>query len=172
MSAGGCAFSWPRSLAAGHVGCTSALFILTGSKTPKPPPAAADRGCWLNCFVRDHLCHSAMLGENPRLSCGDITSSRCGFDLPPGTMSGKANHGVSHSGTGATSLAGRVGIGRRADRNPPSSGRISRQRSRALSPFADRLGPLVPLPLKPVPNSAACIISAKHGHDGGYAQFG
>ena len=129
----------------------------TISKTPKPPSASADEGYWLGCgrFFCDDFGHRPVLREYPAFSSWDISSGHRGFDLPPGAMSRETDHGVSNSGTGTAGLAGRVRIGRRADRDAPSGGCVPRQGSRTVTPFADRLGPLIALPLEPVPNCTA-----------------
>ena len=98
-----------------------------------------------------------MFRECPAFSSWDISRGRRGFDLSPSAMGRKADHGIPNAGTGAAALAGRVGICRRADRYSPSGRRMPRQRSRAVAPFADRLGPLIPPSLEPVPDSAARI---------------
>jgi hypothetical protein len=79
-------------------------------------------------------------------------------------MSGKADHGIPNAGAGTAGLAGGVRIGGGADRDASSDRRVSRQRSRAVTPVADRLGPLIAPPLEPVPNRFARIGSGKHGH--------
>jgi len=113
-----------------------------------------------------------MFRECPAFSSWDVSGGHRGLDLPPSPVRRKTDHGIPNPGTGAAGLAGRVGIGRRTDRYSPSGGRIPRQRSRAVTPLADRLGPLIPPSLEPVPNCAARVGSGEHGHDGGDAQFG
>src|SRR4029077_15437151 len=103
----------------------------------------ADRGCRLGCFVGDNLSQRAMLPEYPAFASWDIPGGQRRFDLSPGAMGRESNHGVPDPGTGAAGLAGRVEICRRANRNSPSGGRAPRQRSRAITPLTDRLGPLI-----------------------------
>ena len=85
-------------------------------------------------------------------------------------MGREADHRIPNLGASTAALAGRVRIRRGADRYTLSGGRIPRQRSRAVAPFADCLGPLIPPSLEPVPDCAARISSGKHGHDGGDSQ--
>ncbi len=59
-----------------------------------------------------------------------------------------------------------------ADRNAASGRCVPGQRSRAVPPFDDRLGPLIAPSLEPVPNCAASIGSGEHGHYGSDLQFG
>jgi hypothetical protein len=113
-----------------------------------------------------------VLREDPAFSSWDISGGCRGLDPSPGAMSGKANHGIPDPGAGTAGLAGRVRVRRRAHRNAPSGGRIPRQRSRAVAPFANRLGPLIPSSLEPVPNCATRISSGEYRHDGGDPQFG
>jgi hypothetical protein len=97
---------------------------------------------------------------------------RRGLDLPPSPVRRKTDHGIPNPGTGAAGLAGGVRIRRRTDCYPSSGGRISRQRSRAVPPFSDRLGPLIAPSLEPVPDGTTCIGTSEHGHDWGDVQFG
>ena len=48
-----------------HLGWVSDRTI---SKTPKPPPAAADEGYWLGCFFGNHLRHGPVMLERPAFS--------------------------------------------------------------------------------------------------------
>jgi len=89
------------------------------------------------------------------------------FNLLPSTMSGETDHGIPDAGAGSTGLAGGVGVGGGADRDASSRRRVSWQRGRAITPVADRLGPLIPFSLEAVPNRAARVGSGEHGHDGG-----
>src|SRR5580704_5219984 len=146
----------------------------TISKTPKPPSASADEGYWLGCcrLFCDDFRHRPVLREYPAFSSWDISSSHRGFDLPPGAMGRKTDHGVSNTGTGTAGLAGRVRIRRRANRYSPSGRGVPRQRRRSITPLTDRLGPLIAPSLEPVPDSATRVISGEHGHDGGDPQIG
>jgi hypothetical protein len=110
--------------------------------------------------------------ERPAFSSRDISGGHRGLDLTPRAVGREPNHGIPNPGACAATLASRVGICRRTDRYSPSGGRMPWQRNRAVTPFADRLGPLIRSPLEPVPNCAARIGSGEHGHDRGYAQFG
>src|SRR6202045_2549267 len=104
------------------------------------------------CLVGDDLGHRTMVGEYPGLARRHVSRRDGLLDLLPGAMSGETDHGVPNSGAGSAGLAGGVRIGGGADRNPSSSRRVSRQRGRAVTPIADCLGPLIALPLEPVPN--------------------
>ena len=143
----------------------------TISKTSKPPPAAADAGYWLGCFFGDDFGHSAMIPENPALSGWDLSGGCRGFDASPSAMGWKADHGVSNTGTGTAGLAGGVAVGRWANRYSPSSGGMPGWARSAVTPFADRLGPLIRPSFEPVPNCAR-IIAGEHGHDGGDPEVG
>ena len=95
------------------------------------------------CFVVKHLGHRAMIGEGPALAGRHVASGDRRLDSPPGAVGRETDHGIAWSGAGAAALAGRVGIGCRADRDPPAGWREPRQWGRAVTPFADRLRPLV-----------------------------
>jgi hypothetical protein len=123
------------------------------------------------CLVGDDLGHRPMITEYPGLARRHVSGGDGLLDLLPSAMSGETDHGPN-SGAGAAGLAGGVRICGGADRNASSGRRVSRQRSRAVTPVADRLGPLIALPLEPVPNRAAGIGSGEHGHDGGDPQLG
>jgi hypothetical protein len=138
----------------------------------KPPPAAADRGYRLGCFFGHDFGHLAMVPECPTFSSWDISGGHRRFDLSPGAMGRESNHGVPDSGAGAAGLAGRVRICGRADRYSPSGRRLPRQNGRAITPLADRLGPLIAPCLEPMPNRFARVGSGEHGHGGGDAQVG
>ena len=88
----------PKSEAKAEV-CHRSAELAT--KTPKPPPAAADEGYWLGCFFGDDFGHSAMIPENPAFSSWDVAGGRRGFDASPSAVGWKADHGVSKPGTGA-----------------------------------------------------------------------
>jgi hypothetical protein len=126
-------------------------------------------GC---CFFGDDLGHCPMFRECPAFSSWDVSGGRRGLDLPPSPVRRKTDHGIPNPGTGTAGLAGCVRICGRADRYSPSGGRIPRQRGRTITPFADRLGPLIAPSLEPVSNCAASIGSSEHGHDGGNPQLG
>ena len=113
-----------------------------------------------------------MVREGPAFPSRDVSGSHRGLDLPPGAVGGKAYHGIPNPCAGAAGLAGRVGLRRRTDRNSPSGRRTPRQRRRAVTPFADRLGPFIRPPFEPVPNGAARVGSGEHGHNGGDPQLG
>src|SRR5271163_1413076 len=113
-----------------------------------------------------------MVAESPACSSWDISGGRRGLDLPPGAMSGKAYHGIPNPGAGAAALTRRVRVRRRADRYSPSGRRVPRQRNLAITPFADRFGPLVPPPLEPVSVRFPGISSGENGHNRGDPQFG
>ena len=108
-----------------------------------------------------------MVLENPALSSWDISSSDRGPDLSPSAMSGKAYHGIPHQGAGAAAPAGRVRVRRRADRYSPSARRVPRQRSRPVTPLADRLAPFIASSLEPVTNCPTRIGAGEHGHKRG-----
>ena len=108
-----------------------------------------------------------MVLENPALSSRDISSSDRGPDLSPSAMSGKAYHGIPHQGAGAAAPAGRVRVRRRADRYSPSARRVPRQRSRPVTPLADRLAPFIASSLEPVTNCPTRIGAGEHGHKRG-----
>src|SRR5438309_9545286 len=98
-----------------------------------------------------------MLGKYPGLARRHVSGRDGLLDLLPSTMSRETDHGIPYAGAGAASLAGGVRVGRGADSDPFSGRRVSRQRSRAVTPVADRLGPLVAPPLEPVPNCTARV---------------
>jgi hypothetical protein len=91
-----------------------------------------------------------MFGERPRRSYGDITSTGCPLDLPPSAMSRETDDGIPNPRAGATALAAGIGIDFRANRYSPSGRRVPRQRSRSITPLADRLGPLIAPSLEPM----------------------
>jgi hypothetical protein len=124
------------------------------------------------CLVGDDLGHRPVIPEYPRLAGSHVSGGGSLLDLLPGAMSGETDHGIPNTGAGTASLAGRVRIGGRADRYSPSSGRVPRHGCCSVTPFADRLGPLIPLSLEAVPNGAASVGSDKHCHYGRDAQFG
>jgi hypothetical protein len=113
-----------------------------------------------------------MVPKSPAFSSRDIPSGRRGFDPPPGTVSWKTDHSIPNPGTGPTGFAGRVRIRCRTNCYSPSGGRIPRQRSRAIPPFADCFGPLIAPSLEPVPNRFARVGAGEYGHDGGDPQLG
>src|SRR3984893_9344155 len=115
------------------------------------------------CLVGNDLGHRSVFGENPGLAGRDVAGRGGLLDLLPSAMSGETDHGVPNSGAGAAGLAGGVRIGGGADRDASSGRRVSWQRSRAVTPVADRLGPLIAPPLEPVPNRATSVGSGKHG---------
>ena len=124
------------------------------------------------CLVGDDLGHVAMLWECPQLARWHVAGRGGLLDLLPCAMSGETDHGIANSGAGSAGPAGGVRVSGGADRDAFSGRRVSRQRGRAVTPLADRLGPLIPLPLEPMANSAAGIGSGEHGHDGGDPQVG
>ena len=116
---------------------------------------AKTSGCY--CLLGDDLGHRAMLWDYPGLAGGNVAGRGGLLDLLPSAMSRETDHGIPSAGAGAAGLAGGVRIGGGADRYPFSGPRVSRQRGRAVTPVADRLGPLIPLSLEPVANRAAGI---------------
>ena len=124
------------------------------------------------CLVGDDLGHRPVFGENPGLAGRDVAGRGGLLDLLPSAMSRESDHGIPNPGAGAASLAGGVRVRGGADRNPSSGRCAPRQRGRAVTPFADRLGPLIALPFEPMPNRPAGIGSGEHGHDGGDPQVG
>jgi hypothetical protein len=142
---------------------------------PTQNPQSADQGVkasgWRRLLGED-LRHRAVARERPALARRHITSSGGCLDLPPSAMSGETDHGIPSVGAGSASLAGGVRIGRGADRYSPSGRRVPRQGCCPVTPFADRLGPLIRLSLEPAPNRAAGVSSGEHGHYGRNAQFG
>src|SRR3984893_12736427 len=123
-------------------------------------------------FVGDDLSHRAMVGEYPWLAHCDLAGGSGLLELLPCAMSWEADPGLPGVVACAAGLAGRVRIGRWADRDAPSGGCVPRQGSRTVTPFADRLGPLIAPSLEPVPNRAAGVGSGEHGQDGGDPQVG
>src|ERR1700730_18324646 len=107
-------------------------------------------GC--RSLVGGDLGHCPVVSEHPRLAGRYVAGGNCLLDLLPGAMSGETDHGIPDAGTGSAGLAGSVRIGGGADRDASSGRRISRQSGRAITPVADRLGPLIALPLEPVAN--------------------
>ncbi len=124
------------------------------------------------CFFGDDLSHRPVITECPRLAGRYVSGGNSLLDFLRGAMSGEPDHSIPYAGAGAAGLAGGVRIGGGADRDASSGWCVPRQRSRAVTPVSDRLGPLIPLPLEPVANRAAGISSGEHGHDGGDPQVG
>jgi hypothetical protein len=106
------------------------------------------------------------------LQLGPISGSHRGLDLTPSTMGQESDHGTSKLRAGPAGLAGRDGVCRRADRNSPSGGGMPGQAGSAITPLADRLGPLIVPPLEPVSVRFPGVSSGEHGHDRGDPQFG
>jgi len=124
------------------------------------------------CLVGDHLGHRPVIPEYPRLARRYVSGANSLLDLLPSAVGGETDHGIPNAGASTASLAGGVRICGGADRDASSGRRVSRQRGRAVTPVADRLGPLVALSLEPVANRAAGIGPGEHGHDGGDPQVG
>src|SRR6267378_3636354 len=122
-------------------------------------------GCY--CLPGDDLGHVAMLWECPQLARWHVAGRGGLLDLLPCAMSWEADHGIPGVGTCAAGFAGRVRIGGGTDRDASSARCVPRQRGSAVTPVADRLGPLIAPSLEPVANRAARIGSGEHGHDGG-----
>ena len=147
-------------------GCTSGAY---NARADAETPQSADQGVQALgcCFFDDYLGHRSMVLENPALSSWDTSSSDRGLDLSPSAMSGKAYHGIPHQGAGAAAPAGRVRVRRRADRYSPSARRVPRQRSRPVTPLADRLAPFIASSLEPVTNCPTRLGAGEHGHKRG-----
>jgi hypothetical protein len=124
------------------------------------------------CFVGDDLGHRPMGCERPALAGSNVAGCGGRFDLPPCAMSWETDHGIPNAGAGSASLAGGIRIGSRTDRYPPSGRCVPWQGCRPVTPFADRLGPLIAPSFEPMPNRMARMSSGKHGHYGRDAQFG
>src|SRR5205807_4489875 len=119
------------------------------------------------CLVGDDLGHCPVVTEYPRLAGRYVTGGDGLLDLLPSTMSGETDHGIPNAGARSAGLAGGVRISGGADRDTSPGGRVSRQRGRAVTPIAHRLGPPIALPLEPVANRAARIDSGDDGDEGG-----
>src|SRR4029077_8811963 len=111
-------------------------------------------------FFGDHFGHRSVAHEGPALTYNDVASSGGRLDSPPSAICWEADHGIPNMGAGAAGLAGRARVGGRAYCYASPSRRVARQRRGAVTPLADRLGPLVAPPLKPKPD---CPTTARHG---------
>src|SRR5712671_1792199 len=95
------------------------------------------------CLVGDDLGHRPVFWEYPWLARRHVSGRGGLLDLLPCTVRRETDYGIPNAGAGSAGLAGGVRIGGGADRDASSGRRVSRHRGRAVTPVADRLGPLI-----------------------------
>jgi len=79
------------------------------------------------CLLGDDLGHRPVFREYPGLAWSYLSGGDGLLNLLPCAMSGETDYGIPNPGAGAAALAGRVGIGRRADSYSPSGRRVPGQ---------------------------------------------